>query len=121
MPRYPAGVQQATREHVALVGDGQMALVLSDILAVRGITTTLISPFAAVSEKLAAARTSPRLPGFTLPAQLRVTSDASMLADATLVVCAIPTQYIGATFAAMAPWIAPGVPVVSIAKGLLER
>jgi glycerol-3-phosphate dehydrogenase (NAD(P)+) len=118
MPRYPAGVQQATREHVALVGDGQMALVLSDILAVRGIATTLISPFAAVSEKLAAARTSPRLPGFTLPAQLRVTSDASMLADATLVVCAIPTQYIGATFAAMAPWIAPGVPVVSIAKGI---
>ncbi len=103
---------------MVIVGDGQMALVLSDVLAVRGTLTTLLCPFESESVALNAARASVRLPGFTLPSALRVTADASVLREADLVVCAIPTQYIRATFTRVSPWMRPEAPIVSIAKGI---
>ena len=109
---------QPESEHVAIVGDGQMALVLSDVLATRGIAATMVSPFADSAARLASTRTSERLPGFRIPDALRVTSDPALLADATLVVCAIPTQFIRPTFARMAGALPAGVPLVSIAKGI---
>lgn len=105
-------------EHVAIVGDGQMALVLADVLAVRGIATTILSPFADEAGRLARDRTSPRLPGFRLPDATRISADQSALGEATLVVCAIPTQYIRPMFVRIAPDLPAGVPVVSIAKGI---
>lgn len=114
---YPAPVQSEP-EHVAIVGDGQMALVLTDVLATRGIATTMVSPFADAAARIASTRTSERLPGFRVPEALRVTSDPACLSDATLVVCAIPTQFIRPTFARMAPALRPSVPIVSIAKGI---
>lgn len=101
-----------------IVGDGQMALVLSDVLAVRGVPTTIVSPFEAEARALSSARTSARLPGFRLPDSVRVTADAGELRGATLVVCAIPTQYIRPTFTRMAGELPARVPVVSIAKGI---
>ncbi|MEY4117790.1 MAG: NAD(P)H-dependent glycerol-3-phosphate dehydrogenase [Planctomycetota bacterium] len=103
---------------MAIVGDGQMALVLSDVLAVRGIPVTIACPFERDAAALAAARTSPRLPGFRLPDSVTVTADPAALRAATMVVCAIPTQYIRATFERMASAIEPGIPIVSISKGI---
>jgi glycerol-3-phosphate dehydrogenase (NAD(P)+) len=114
---YPAPVHNGS-EHVAIVGDGQMALVLSDVLAVRGIPVTIASPFERDAAALASTRISPRLPGFRLPDSVTVTADPAALRTASLVVCAIPTQFIRPTFARMAPSIAPDVPIVSIAKGI---
>lgn len=116
--RYSAGVGHVRQEHIALVGDGQMALVLADALATRGARTTLISPFAAEATRLSAERTSVRLPGFRLPDGIDVTADPRALRDATMVVCAIPTQFIRATFARMAAEMSDGVPIVSVAKGI---
>ena len=106
------------REQVAIVGDGQMALVLSDVLAVRGIRTTLVSPFEAEAARLQAERRSARLPSFRLPDGVEVTADPARMAGATLVVCAIPTQFIRATFTRMALALPPGAPVVSMSKGI---
>ena len=114
---YPAPVQMAS-EQVAIVGDGQMALVLSDVLSVRGIATTILSPFERAAAALSRERISPRLPSFRLPDSVVVTADATALRHATLVVCAIPTQFIRPTFARIAPSIGAGVPIVSIAKGI---
>ena len=114
---YPAPVQMAS-EQVAIVGDGQMALVLSDVLSVRGIATTILSPFERAAAALSRERISPRLPSFRLPDSVVVTADATALGHATLVVCAIPTQFIRPTFARIAPSIGAGVPIVSIAKGI---
>lgn len=114
---YPASVQTGS-EHVAIVGDGQMALVLSDVLAVRGIPVAIVSPFERDAAALAATRASQRLPGFRLPDSVAVTSDPAALRAASLIVCGIPTQFIRPTFARMAPSIAPGVPIVSVAKGI---
>lgn len=108
----------APSPHVGIVGDGQMALVLTDLLLVRGVRTTIISPFAAEAERLAATRTSVRLPGFRLDPSVAVLADPSALAAADLVVCAIPTQFIRATFNRLGGSIARGTPVVSVAKGI---
>ncbi len=106
------------REHVAIVGDGQMALVLSDMLVAHGAAVTIVSPFAAEAARLASARSSERLPGFQLPPSVTVTADPAALATATLVVCAIPTQFIRQTFSRLAPHLPAGVPIVSVAKGI---
>jgi glycerol-3-phosphate dehydrogenase (NAD(P)+) len=111
-------VSDANREHIAIVGDGQMALVLADALAARRAKTTVISPFAAEAARLAVERTSVRLPGFRLPDGVEVTAETRALHDATLVVCAIPTQFIRATFARLAPDLRDAVPLVSVAKGI---
>jgi glycerol-3-phosphate dehydrogenase (NAD(P)+) len=109
---------EVQQEHVVIVGDGQMALVLCDVLAVRGIRTTMLSPFAAAAERLERERTSPRLPGFRLPDGVRVTADTAAVATATLLVCAIPTQFIRETFARLAPSLSPATPIVSLSKGI---
>jgi glycerol-3-phosphate dehydrogenase (NAD(P)+) len=104
--------------HVAIVGDGQMALVLADALAFGRVRTTLVSPFADAAAALAATRESPRLPGFRLDPAVTVTADPAAIAGCDLVVCAIPTQFIRATFTAMAARLPVAVPIVSVAKGI---
>lgn len=101
-----------------IVGDGQMALVLADLLVWRGFEVTILSPFEREAARLAASRESPRLPGFRLHASVRVTADTAALSDATLVLCAIPTQFIRETFTRLRSSVPAGVPVVSIAKGI---
>ncbi|MFM2165330.1 MAG: Glycerol-3-phosphate dehydrogenase [Planctomycetota bacterium] len=105
-------------ELVAIVGDGQMALVLSDVLSTRGFGCVIVSPFEDAAARLERERESSRLPGFRLPDRVRVTADHRVLRDAQLVVCAIPTQFIRPTFERMAPSLRPHAAVVSIAKGI---
>ncbi len=95
-----------------------MALVLADLLAARGTPVSILSPFEAEASRLGASRQSVRLPGFTLAPSVSVTADAACLATATLVVCAIPTQFIRATFERIAPRLPRGVLVVSVSKGI---
>lgn len=106
-------------DRVALIGDGQMALVLADLLAVRGVETQIWSPFPADAERLDRTRESVRLPGFRLAPKVKVTSgDGASLATATLFVNAIPTQFIRPTWTRLASHVPTGVPVVSVAKGI---
>jgi len=109
---------QTPGELVAIVGDGQMALVLSDVLSTRGFGCVLLSPFAEEAARLEAERSSARLPGFRLPDRVRVTADHGVLRDAELVVCAIPTQFIRPTFERMGASLRPHAAIVSIAKGI---
>lgn len=101
-----------------IVGDGQMALVLADALAANAVRTTVWSPFEGDARALAATRQSRRLPGFTLPDGIVVTADPAALEGATLVVCAIPTQFIRATFMRLAARFPRDAPVVAISKGI---
>jgi glycerol-3-phosphate dehydrogenase (NAD(P)+) len=60
------------------------------------------------------------LPGVSIPPSVQLTTDlAEAVAGATLWVSAVPTVYLRATFAPVAPLLAPAAgPVVSLAKGL---
>jgi len=58
------------------------------------------------------------MPGLTLPAQVSVEPDpAAALRGATIVVSAIPTQFIRTVWANFASALPPGAPIVSVAKG----
>ena len=104
----------------AIVGDGQMGLVLADALAARGRASRLWGRSAVAIEALAATRQSPRrLPGFRLPDSVEVTCVAAALFEEVgLIVNAVPTQHIRAVWTAMAAAVPPGVPVVSVSKGI---
>jgi glycerol-3-phosphate dehydrogenase (NAD(P)+) len=120
--RYSACVSlhATAHERVAIIGDGQMALVLADVLAAGGTPTMLISPFESAAHDLSQTRTSQRLPGFRLASSVIVTADPGLSRDCTLLVCAIPTQYIRSTFNRMREALPAAAPVVSVAKGIEE-
>ena len=64
-------------ELVAIVGDGQMGLVLADALAERGVAVRLWGPFEEDIADLARTRRSPRrLADFTLSETVEVTAEA---------------------------------------------
>jgi glycerol-3-phosphate dehydrogenase (NAD(P)+) len=59
------------------------------------------------------------LPGFPLPTSLHLEPrDAHAFTHASLIVCAIPTQFIRPTLTRLAPRIPAEIPIVSVAKGL---
>ncbi len=106
------------RERVVIAGDGQMSLVLADLLAFHAHAVAIWSPFPVLAAELSRTRESPRLPGFRLPTSVAVVCDPSSFAGATVVVNALPTQYIRPTFSSLASHIKPGVGIVCVAKGI---
>lgn len=109
-------------EHVTIAGDGQMAVALAVLLAEAGTRTVIWSPFPKAAEELERTRVSPRLPEAPLPTGTTVTADAAAALRGThMVVNAIPTQFIRPTWQKLAPHLAPGAAVVSVAKGIEER
>ncbi len=109
-------------ERVAIVGDGQMGLVIGALAAERGLPCRLWGRNEQAVAELASTRRSPhRLPGFVLPDAVEVThDDGRILSGATIVVNCIPTQFIRSTWQRLgAP--PPDVPVVSVSKGVENR
>ena len=106
-------------ERVAIVGDGQMGVVMAAMLAERGVPVSVWGPFPEAIRALAASRRSPRIPGLELPAAVRCEPDAAAaLAGATIAVNAVPTQFVRAAWKPAAAHLAAGVPVVSVTKGI---
>ena len=59
------------------------------------------------------------LPGIKVPESVRITAScAEAAAGADLIVAAVPTSYLRATLARLAPELPPGVPVLSVVKGI---
>jgi glycerol-3-phosphate dehydrogenase (NAD(P)+) len=132
LTKNDASTQQSARAHdadalsraerVTIVGEGQMGLVLAAMLAERGVPVCVWGPFPAVIEELARTRRSPRMPGLVIAPAVRFEHDgARALADATLVVSAIPTQFVRAAWQPIAAHLANDVPVVSVTKGIEDE
>ena len=108
---------------IAVVGDGQMGLVLAEQLATAGHKVVLWGPFAESLESLATTRRSARLPGVVLDARIAIESDpARAIAVADLLVSAIPVQFLRSVWMRFPKTDAP---IVSVSKGIetttLER
>src|SRR5688572_26589473 len=85
----------AATDQILILGDGQMALVLADALAVRGISARIWSPFPGDAASLGATRQSPRLAGFRLAAEVDVTGDdGAAFRGVSVVISAIPSQFV---------------------------
>ncbi|MFM9994521.1 MAG: NAD(P)H-dependent glycerol-3-phosphate dehydrogenase [Phycisphaerales bacterium] len=139
---------ESNRPAVAILGTGQMGLVCAAMLAAgdrgsgAGDPTTTPKPTPPLerprkprpatlydvvlwghdpeeSGELSQTRRSPRLPDFRLPDAVRVSiDDARALERATLIVSAIPVQFIRETWLRLREHVRPDAAVVSVAKGI---
>lgn len=104
---------------VAIIGDGQMALVMADAAAARGAAVRLWGPLEADARQLAQTRTSPRLHDFHLTDAVQVSHDpARALADAEFIISAIPTQFLRAVWQRIGPHAPSTSTIISVTKGI---
>lgn len=101
---------------IAVVGTGSWGTAAACLAAERS-DVVLWGRDPAKTAAMAAARTHPRIPGAVLPSRLQITADAGLLAQAELVLWAVPTQHTRAVGSQLAPQLSLA-PVVSLAKGL---
>ncbi len=108
-----------------VLGLGQMGLVCAGLLssnaskAEQSERVVMWGHSAEEAGRLAQTRTASRLAGFQLPADVTISmSDQAALADARLIVSAIPVQYIREVWTRLGPFVHPDAAVLSVAKGI---
>jgi glycerol-3-phosphate dehydrogenase (NAD(P)+) len=112
---------QPSNERVTILGDGAMATVCSILLTQGGHDVTMWGAFEASIERLMQDREQTRLlPGARVPAGVRLTAnDAECFGNGTtMILSAIPTQFMRNVWKRLAPHTPDGVPIVSVAKGI---
>jgi glycerol-3-phosphate dehydrogenase (NAD(P)+) len=109
-----------TREKITLLGNGAMGTVCSILFDANKHDITMWGAFEDSIERLLQNRDNTRLlPGARVPDAVRLTAnERDCFTDATLVVSAIPTQYLRKTWTRLAPHLPDDVPVVSVTKGI---
>jgi glycerol-3-phosphate dehydrogenase (NAD(P)+) len=107
-------------ERITILGDGAMATVCSILLTQGGHSVTMWSAFEQAVEQLLQDRENRRfLPGVRVPPSVRLTAnDADCFDGATLVVSAIPSQYMRSVWQSLGQFLPRGVPIVSVTKGI---
>ena len=107
-------------EQVTIIGDGAMATVCSILLTQGGHRVTMWGAFEESIEQLLQDREQRRLlPGVKVPASVRLTAnDADCFCDATLILSAVPTQFMRSAWKRLSRHVPPKAPIVSVAKGI---
>jgi glycerol-3-phosphate dehydrogenase (NAD(P)+) len=107
-------------EHISIVGNGAMATVCAIILAQNGHTVSIWGASAKSIEKLKETRENDRLlAGVRIPDAVRLTADdADCFERATLIVSAVPTQYLRSAWTRLSPFTPANIPIVSVSKGI---
>src|SRR5688500_3281999 len=107
-------------ERVTILGDGAMATVCSILLTTGGHEVTMWGAFEESIERLVQDREQRRLlPGVKVPASVRLTAnDRDAFTGATLILSAIPTQYMRNVWERLKPHLPKDLPIISVAKGL---
>ena len=107
------------------MGAGAWGTALAVHLARAGHEVRVWARRAETAEGLAGGRNDAYLPGLALPPLSATTDLGDAVAVAEAAIVAVPSEFGRATFAALAPALAPGATVVSAIKGLeldtLER
>jgi len=107
-------------EQVTILGDGAMATVCSIVLTENGHGVTMWGAFEESIEQLMQDREQRRLlPGVRVPQSVKLTAnDTECFAGATMVLSAVPTQYMRAVWTRLKPHAPKRIPIVSVAKGI---
>jgi glycerol-3-phosphate dehydrogenase (NAD(P)+) len=107
-------------QHVTILGDGAMATVCSMLLSQGGHRVTMWGAFEASIERLIQNRENQRLlPGVRIPEAVKLTANESdCFTGATMVLSAVPTQYLRGVWKRLAPHLPEGLPIVSVSKGI---
>lgn len=110
----------ASIDRATVIGDGGMGTLCALLLAENGVRVSLWGHAAEHMATLRRDRENKRyLPGRRFPDAIDVVCDAGeAFAKPSLIVCAVPCQYIRSVWGAFTGMIPPRVPVVSVAKGI---
>ncbi|MHC5082925.1 MAG: NAD(P)H-dependent glycerol-3-phosphate dehydrogenase [Planctomycetota bacterium] len=105
---------------ITVIGNGGMGTVSAMLLCENGLDTTLWGHNAEELAKIAKAKENVIfLPGYPLPETLKYQADdAKALADADLLVSAVPCQFDRSVWARLKSHVPASVPVVSVTKGV---
>jgi glycerol-3-phosphate dehydrogenase (NAD(P)+) len=107
-------------ERVTILGDGAMATVCSILLSQGGHGVTMWGAFEESIERLIQNRENQRLlRGAKIPPDVRLTADdASCFQNCTLILSAVPTQYMRSVLHRLKGSLPAGVPIISVSKGI---
>jgi glycerol-3-phosphate dehydrogenase (NAD(P)+) len=107
-------------ERITILGDGAMATVCAILLIEGDHDVTIWGAFPESVARLSQNRENPRLlPGVKIPDPVRLTARESDCFDGcTLILSAVPTQYMRAAWMRLRPHYPAGTPVVSVSKGI---
>jgi glycerol-3-phosphate dehydrogenase (NAD(P)+) len=107
-------------ERITILGDGAMATVCSILLTAGGHSVTMWGAFEESIERLIQDREQRRLlPGVRVPASVQLTAnDSECFNDCTMILSAIPTQYLRSVWTRLERFAPRDVPVVSVTKGI---
>ena len=108
---------------ISIIGDGAMGTVCAIMLAENGHRVRLWSAFPEAARQTAQFRENRRfLPGFPLGDAIEVTGDDNeALRDCSLVISAVPTQFMRSVWSRLKPHCDKGLPICSVAKGIENR
>lgn len=105
---------------IAVLGNGGFGTALSIVAHQAGHAVRQWGHDTDYTSQMAQSRLNPRyLPDVNIPDAIEISSDgAATLAGAEVVLMAIPTQHVRGVMARLAPAVADGAVVISLAKGL---
>ena len=112
-----------TRTRITVIGDGGWGTALARLLAGNGHAVRLWGAFPDYVATMRRTRENAKfLPGFPLPEEIELADGlAAAVADADVLVAAVPTQFARGVLRKLARCYRPGTPVVSVAKGIENR
>src|SRR5437588_1413814 len=107
-------------EQITILGDGAMATVCSILLTQGGHGVTMWGAFEESIERLLQNREQARLlPGARIPPAVRLTAnDADCFRGCTMILSAVPTQYMRGVWKRLKAHVPRDVPIVSVTKGI---
>src|SRR5258705_4727794 len=107
-------------ECITILGDGAMATVCSVLLSQRGHEVVMWGAFEESIDQLIQNRENRKfLPGVPVPRTVRLTaSDIDCFEKCSMVLSAVPTQYMRDVWQRVGRHLPAGVPIVSVAKGI---
>jgi len=107
------------RERVTIVGDGAMGTLCALLLDANGFDVTWWGYQADYMADVARRRENPRyMPGVPIPSKVRVTGEDDCVADAEMLVSAVPCQFVRGVWSRLRPHVPGGLPICSITKGI---
>jgi glycerol-3-phosphate dehydrogenase (NAD(P)+) len=102
-----------------VLGAGAWGTALAQVCTRAGLSSLIWAREPEVAETIETRHENPLfLPGVTLDAGVRATTDLSALARQDLILAVVPAQHIRATLTALAPHMADGKPVLLCSKGV---
>jgi glycerol-3-phosphate dehydrogenase (NAD(P)+) len=106
-------------KNITIIGDGAMGTVCGFLLFSNGLNVRVWGHDAEdIAEFNRARENTHYLPGYKLDPAIRFTADDDCMADADLIVSAVPCQFVTSVWERLRKYVPAKVPVVSITKGI---